>query len=450
MKLTIIIFFMLFCLSVSAKEFEIKHTYIYGGLKIHHLGSCEKNPSLLIEKTESGSIVTSSLSQLQDYSAMVVSLYARKCPDVDIVRVAFTPMPEIVQCKEGSECFFEFNWKKIMSDPHNKEYLKMSAQSAWGNGDNAIRMHVPDFKLDSPSAANASSQFAFRVINPGIKNANDMTEVLAAGRFDLIRGNEDENYSGLYAYYFSNFFLYYSRHCSKYIKNPKKMVRRFDTYEYNDFEKRIVEIKDENPIEFVIESDIADAYDKIYPRGMAWLAGNILSIAPNGGVDASFNLIANTDVQVERFVSGGCTEDKLLTVYNNMLALTLGKKAIKNKYSTDITLKNLKSHQPNSAPNFVAEYIKERNRRIYERTRVPEPMYLRKNISFSHINNLEELKLENAKIKMSIIQYLNHERENHFPGRTNGQASELQALIYQKIEEVDKAYADRKSKLMKK
>ena len=209
----------------------------------------------------------------------------------------------------------------------------------------------------------STEQFKLKEYYHPITDAHDMFEVLAAGRFDILK-----DYDGFFRFYFENWFGAYSDMCKPHIKNP--VGRKIQVVE-RTYDNGVLVNEDFGPERLIwVESAYAKDYDRYFGSAKSWATTYVLKktleqqTSLQGTVNAVFNsfgFLTGTINQLGDITRDSCTNDKLLTAQTNMISYARRQPpAITKKYPTD--KKPLVKYGKNgpSAPDFTAKVQKDR------------------------------------------------------------------------------------------
>ncbi len=315
----------------GALKFEIRSRDIPSTAGIDFRGGCEAKPTLLLEPIYQNETERqlSKLPTIQNYMLLardVSAVYAKHCPNVTHIQYALNPMPQDYLCESG-ECFLEA-------------------------------------KLDKEWVVDAA-QFKVKEYYRPITNMDDVAEVLAAGRFDILA-----DYDGFFSGFVVNYFFVYSDNCKRYIRDPVQRTmqsvkrERIGNVIYEEFGE---------PITFDVEREHADVFDRnwgpyeqwalkyIFDRTMGKEHGNPIQ----NSKDVIGSLVRFL-TQIREFVGHNCTADKTLTVQQNFINYARSQPPVTGKYATDKRPKAKFPPNGPSAPAFTKSYLEARTRAAQE------------------------------------------------------------------------------------
>jgi len=402
-----------FCMVTNANAdksgfFELQHKDLYGVVGVHHLGICESNPTLLLEQVNFGSAsrlapARPEMPTFVVYARDVASMYASRCPNVSSIRFAVAPMPAGMECVTEEDCFLE----------------------------------VP-FPIPQLGTFNHSAKIRHQNRETPIERASDMTEILAAGRFDIIEGGLNSNYKGYFDYYLLSYFFAYDKHCAKHIEAPVEKRLEDNKYSYSDLEQRVV-VEERPPIIIHIERAHLSEFERRAGKGNLWAKGvvltNSLSFSQMG---SAIGFVTEIQNHLNDFVSQDCTGDRLRTVQHNMMAYSRGQSPLTGKYTTKKNIRVELAYHPSSAPVFVDAYTKTRQKLITEAAenlRHQRLERIKKPISYASIKDVAKLdEIASADYKTAYLDY--HEELEYLI--KNGKHTETGELdkIQQRLEKI--------------
>ena len=313
--------------SPNPEPLEIQSRDLQGFLGVHHVGVCERHPTLLIEprpiNDTQRTFGRSDMANFKLYAQGIAQLYSTRCPDVERVRLAITPLPNNYGCREHGDCFLE----AVRSD------------GVWTLLDDQIVLSVPT----SP-----------------VRNSDDLTELLAAGRFDLLDAYSGTA-NGAFNYYIVAYYVAFSKNCAQHIMQPVRRVLSPDQ-EVRNGGGSLLRVERGANLVVNVEQDQVDVFDSRYSPAMYWALGATLSSIRNPS--AAANSLQDFDDRVERFVSNACTDERLLTVQHNMLAFARGQSPITGRFTTSKQRGAPPRGGGPSAPDFTASYLNERPAKV--------------------------------------------------------------------------------------
>lgn len=318
----------------SAYVFTLHMRSPFSTAGIQYQGGCEKDPILLLEplyqnNTERAAAKPIPMSDYLFIAKKISTAYTNECSGIVQIRYALNPMPDDYLCKTDGDCFMEAKFNPADDDPWN-----ISTQ-----------------------------QFKHKEYYHPITDANDMFEVLAAGRFDILK-----DYDGFFRFYFENWFGAYSDMCKAHIQNP--VGRKIQVVE-RTYDNGVLVDEDFGPERLIwVESTYAKDYDRYFGSAKSWATAYVLkkvmkqqnsARGPVNAVFSSFGFLTGTINQLEDITRGNCNSDKLITAQTNMINYARQQPAaITNQYPTD--KKPLVKYGKNgpSAPEFTAKIQQER------------------------------------------------------------------------------------------
>lgn len=316
----------------GALTFEIRQRDYATTAGVHYRGGCQDKPTLLLEPmyendTERAMAELPSMHHYMLLAGDVSALYAKHCPKATHIQYAINPMPQDYLCEAASgECFLEA-------------------------------------KLDKEWAVDAA-QFKAKEYYRPIANMNDVIEVLAAGRFDIL-----PDYSGFYSGFVVSYFFNYDEHCKSYIRDP--VPRSFRTVKRERWGNVIYE--EGETVTFYVEREHADVLDRNFLPYRSWMQRYIFDGAygkrHGDPVQNSMNVVGDLvrfSTQVKEFVKDHCTADKTMIVRQNFLNYTRSQPPVTGKYTTDKRPKPKFPPNGPSAPAFTKTYLEERTRAAQE------------------------------------------------------------------------------------
>ena len=333
---------------------------------IRYKGGCEQEPTLLLEpqyqnNTERALADPIPMNEFMFIAPRIATAYEAECPGVTQLRFALNPMPEEYLCKAEGDCFLRVNATPTAEDP-------------WS-------ISTEEFKVK-------------KYYHP-ITDARDMFEVLAAGRFDILR-----DYDGFFGFYFENWFGAYSDMCKAHIRSP--VGRKIQVVE-RTYDNGVLVNEDFGPERLIwIESAYADDYDRYFGSSKPWATMYVLGKVMKqqdtlrnsvNAVFSSFGFLTGNIDQLEGLTRNHCTDDRLLTAQDNMIRYARKQPAADTqKYPT--SKKPLVKYADNgpSAPAFTA--------RVQEERRKAEQAIRERN----QVGTIEDWQRRQAKIQAEIRQ----------------------------------------------
>ncbi len=274
---------------------------------VYHEGSCEADPLLLLEPTnvsgaERARGETLNFHQFAELAGKVSAHYSEECPQTTRIRYILKPQPRKYRCANGNECLLVGE-----KNPQSGEW-----------------------KVDQ-------SQFEWVDPKGPISDANDMTEVLAAGEFRIIR-----DYQKFFAFYYQTFISVYGDSCRAHIQDPVGRVAR-DVLRYLASDGT-VQHEEELVRNYVLERKYAPGFHRLHDTWVNWAAsqgvvnlftGPHITGNPAHRATDSFAFLTRSVRQLQQAISGQCMNERIQTVYQNMYNYAHHEPAIKGKYTTD-------------------------------------------------------------------------------------------------------------------
>jgi hypothetical protein len=308
----------------------IRITDFYSRVRLEHDGRCEDEPTLLIEPVNAR-VLDSDVSLITNYTALaetVATQYAQQCRAAKRLRFALGRMPTDYRCRDAGDCFLE-------ATPD---------AAAAGRWRVSMAQLVPREQL-----------------NP-VATFDDMAEVLAAGRFDVLY-----RYDSFFSFFVASFFEGYSKECRDFIRDPVGRTIRSTTVKRDG----TVEHSDTDPI--VVERAHAWAYDRHYDGAMAYMlnalmarprtGGGAFEAGARAGAAVTGSMLAHS-ASMKRILRGQCDSERIDVMRQNMLARAASQPAaVTGRFST--AKQPIEAFDPDgaSAPAFVETYRRERAER---------------------------------------------------------------------------------------
>ncbi|XOV84782.1 MAG: hypothetical protein ACFHXK_06590 [bacterium] len=310
--------------------FEINQRDMFSVAGVYYKGGCEPSPRMLLEPRYANN-TERALSELPDMAAYVTTAqsaslaYHQQCPDTRRIEFALNPIPDDFICAHEGACF--------LSTRFDGEWVA---------------------EID---------QFKRKTYNNPIQNANDVVEVLAAGRFDIL-----SDYDAFLRFYTEVWFGVYSDHCRADIENPVLRQTQIVEREYDEFGGLVNE--DFGPIRDIwIESSQASVFDSVLQTWKGWAvarmvgqiaAGNKGGRNPFDTVARSMGFFTGTIDEVEATLRGQCADPQILTARDNMIRYFRSEPAITGRYTTQKKPQNSYPENVSSAPHFVQSVLDQR------------------------------------------------------------------------------------------
>ncbi len=303
--------------------FEINQRDMFSVAGVYYKGGCEEKPRLLLEPRYANN-TERTLAELPDMPAFHMTAqsaavaYREQCPTTQQIEFALNPIPEDYVCAAEGDCFLTARF------------------------DN-------DWVIDG-------SQFELKRYNNPIQDADDVVEVLAAGRFDIL-----PNYDSYLRYYTEAWFGAYSDHCRAFIADPVLRQTQIVERKYDEHGSLIDE--DFGPVRDIwIERELASVFDQVFQSWKPWAVGRMIRQVAEGNqggrdpfdtVSRSFGFFTGTITQVENTVRDHCDDPRILTARDNMVRYFRSEPAITGRYTTDKEPQNSFPASGPSAPVFT-------------------------------------------------------------------------------------------------
>ena len=313
---------------------------IGGRVQVRHSGTCEVEPIIVLEpsRPQTDNRDVRLMTDYQSYASGVSQTYAEQCPAVKNIRFALGLMPKDYFCKQSGDCFIEAN------------------------------------RIDGKWKANIN-QFNTSLYENPITSFEDMAEVLAAGKFEVLK-----KYQDFFSFFVWSYFQSYSSVCRSNIQRPTSRITRY-TDTKRDSSGNIIseEVKESDPV--LVESAHAWAYDMHEGGARTYALRGAMSAVESttnikSGMAASIRIgqvaIGRMN-EMSNLLGGKCTEDRIITIQQNMLNYASNKAPITGKYNTD--KKPITEHRQSmySAPDFMEQYQKRGARSSTEASSTPSP-----------------------------------------------------------------------------
>ncbi|WP_295643687.1 hypothetical protein [uncultured Methylibium sp.] len=297
----------------------IRITDLYSRVRLDHQGRCEDRPTLLIEPVNLR-VLDSDVSLITNYTALaetVAAQYAQQCRAVKQIRFALGRMPLDYRCRDAGDCFLE----------------AAPADGRW-------RVSM--------------AQFAPREQRNPVATFEDMVEVLAAGRFDVLY-----RYDSFFSLFVASYFEAFSDECRAFIREPVGRAIRFTSVKRDG----TVDRSETDPI--VVERTQAWAYDRHYDGATAYMF-NAITKMPRGGGSFEAGARAGANVVSSAFahrasmngiLRGQCASERIDVMRQNMLARAASQPAaVTGRFTT--AKQPVEAFDPDgpSAPAFLEAY----------------------------------------------------------------------------------------------
>jgi len=287
--------------------FELAYRDMLSVAGMHYRGSCEQTPVLLLEpmfatNQERALAKPAKIHNWGSVAKEVSKLYSKECPKTKEIKYIINPLPKTHKCKiEGEDCFF-------------------------------VARKSDNWQVDS-------SQLALREFNSPISDFDDFVEVLAAGRFDIVK-----HYQNFFGFFVEASLGAYSDKCGFQIKDPvqRKIFTIEREYDADGF--LIRETVDGPPRIIHVERKYVDTFDRYFNSWRGWAVGRMISSVLNSqhretnpflATSLAIGFFTDNINKIERTIQSNCRDDKILTAYENMYNYANQKPAITGKYTTD-------------------------------------------------------------------------------------------------------------------
>ena len=312
-------------------EFEIRLRDMQSVAGIRFRGRCEADPILLLEPLYASDAERGTRTQMPDViNYLVVAKnaseeYAKHCAGTKRIRYAMNPLPQPYQCKLPGDCF-----------------LEATLGTEW--------------TVDA-------SQFPRKQVSNPIVDIDDGTEVLAAGRFDILA-----DYNDFFSYYVIAYFVGYSDNCASSIRDP--VTRRYQfVKQTKDSNGYVISEEFGDPIDISLERAHQGVFDAHWGGYQAYVLARLFKVTALGqqrGEGAGtttmrmFDFATEGARQMRTFLTANCTAPRTLTVQDNMLRYARQQAPITGRYVTSKQLKTKSTENGSSAPAFTEKYLRER------------------------------------------------------------------------------------------
>lgn len=317
----------------QARPFQIRYRDMMSVAGVHHVGLCEANPALLIEpmfsnETERRLSPPPSIGNFEMVARDVAPVYAQRCPQATTIRFAISPMPRDLQCVQPGDCFL----------------LARRERDQW--------------------VVDRSQMRAYQQRGP-VQDANDMLEVLAAGRFDIVA-----DYRQFFSYVLVRVLASHGRICTRYLQHPVKRTTQLVQVTRDRFGAVTREVR-EQPVEVILERAHLEVFERHAGPAGAWATALALQATLGGAggrstadtMDAAMAAAGHLymlQTQVEAFVGADCLGDRQRTVQDNLLRFSRGQAALTGRYDTRKQRLVRAGEAGSSAPVFAGAYRQER------------------------------------------------------------------------------------------
>lgn len=291
----------------DAHTFELAFRDMFSVAGMRYRGACEDEPVLLLEPqfANDQERALAKPAKIHSYGSVAqtaAKMYAKECPNTKVIKHIVNPIPETHQCKvEEEDCFM-------------------------------ITRKDNDWKVDM-------SQFDYKEYPNSISDFNDMLEVLAAGRFDIVK-----HFRGFFAFYVEASLGAYSDKCGAYIKDPVgRQIFTIDReYDGNGF--LMNETIDGPPRKIRIEGKYVKTFDRYFDSWKGWAVGYMINSVANShhretnpfmATSLAMGFFTSNINMIEETLHNNCTDDRIVTAFDNMYNYANGLPAITGKFTTD-------------------------------------------------------------------------------------------------------------------
>jgi len=289
------------------------------GIGVAHRGLCEASPTLLIEpmfanRDERAFLPEPTMGRIGNMAKAAAARYAQHCPGTTEIHFAIKLLPSNYGCTAEADCFV----------------VAAATGNEWRINDSQISYREPS--------------------NPPITGISDISEVLAAGRLDLLK-----NYPDYFNFYFESFLRGYSKRCEKYIKDPVKKIFNLvqTTTSSNGVEKKEVIVSDEFTVERQYVDELTRRYRSWYLWAMTRIIGRSGTVVSTLDAATSFG---NEAAALEQSFPHLCTDARLQAIYANLIVHAMGGEPIVGQFATNKRAIEPSQQRVASAPLFVAKY----------------------------------------------------------------------------------------------
>ncbi len=287
--------------------FELAYRDVFSVAGMRYRGGCDPEPVLLLEPQFANNQERALAKPVKMHSwgmvaADVSKMYLKECPATETIKFIINPLSQDYKCKtEGQDCFL-------------------------------ITRKSDDWKVDA-------SQMVLKEYNSPIADFGDFVEVLAAGRFDIVR-----HYKNFFGFFLESALGAYSDYCGGHIKDP--VGRRIFTVErkFDDNGFLISETVDGEPREIRLERKYADTYDRYFGTWKPWATMRMISSTlkshhretnPFLATSLAIGFFTSNINQLQEILSGQCSDERITTAYENMYNFANNKPPITGKFTTD-------------------------------------------------------------------------------------------------------------------
>ena len=316
--------------STEPRQDAMAFTDEHGLFKVDYRGPCVTEPTLLIEPVSDAArkkifeSLNLSSAEIREAAGQFALKFRGACSLVkDRVLFALDPMPKRNFCKSPEGCFITTNL-----DPGSYR-TRTDAGAGWQY----------DYAFDAVSEA---SRF---------ESVDDASSALAAGDVDLLFSKSDFS-----DFYLRTFLEAYSEQCKANIKDPvTKTYVIVRVKRYSDgFEQKVDESE---PYSITIERRYVANYENGREGEVRWMMSQLMPnpLKGHGAIRAQIHMLTKT-------LSRNCLDDRVVTIYHNLMARTTGSPVIRGKYPSRLAAAQAMnparqgSAQESSAPAFAKRY----------------------------------------------------------------------------------------------
>ncbi len=274
--------------------FSMQHTDAYKTAHAYYHASC--NQAVGVVRGKGG------FSALAIKAVELAKKFQRMCPSVKELKFVLNPAPGRMVCKEGKECFLTLH--------------KGGKQFNTGEVDN-LRESLCQFDTSALFCNDwypNSSQFTYlKTIPIPIKNFSDISEVLAAGKFEILK-----DFPSIYKHFYVTFITSYSDYCSSQIRDPIAVDMQLMERTVDSSGSVVSERKAAPPKRVIIEKKYAAAWESLRNSIKTEAFGDVLAAMLTGKGDRFISYIASLESEQKKFVEGNCKSPYLQAVYKNL------------------------------------------------------------------------------------------------------------------------------------
>ena len=298
---------------------EIRMEDLRGRATTRHSGRCESQPTLVLRQTgpRGATDPTDLILGYRELAQAAAERYSEQCRATKVIRFALDPMPDSYTCAGAGDCFLE---------------ASATSPTLWSVG---------------------SRQLALKDINRAIASFDDVIEVLAAGRFDILA-----DYRSFFSYFVDSYFESYFRHCADQIRNPVSRNRPSVVTETKDGFGNVLRTEVSPPSTLSVEKDQAWAYDAHTGSGRQFILSYGLRFALSAPTTASntvrnlASILQSNSSQLARLHSS-CRGDLALAVEVNMLKFAGGQEPVVGRFTTNKKRDVQYASGVSSAPDYL-------------------------------------------------------------------------------------------------